>query len=188
MDNQYPLINKNMYLYLIRHGIAVDPEPLVIDSNSLPVAIAMANDESRALTQLGRKKIAQVADRLGKLGLTFDLIMTSPLVRARQTADIAIDKQISSRLEVSENLKPNGNLQSWLTNWHARSDRTSISTIALIGHEPNLSEWAELFLFGKVYHHLMLKKGGIIGLKFVDNKLAIGTAQLYCLIPPKIII
>jgi phosphohistidine phosphatase len=185
-----------MYLYLIRHGIAVDLEPLALDAHSLPPAIATAYDESRVLTQLGRKKFAQVADslkerlnqRLKKLELTFDLIITSPLIRARQTADIAIDKQLSSRLEVSEDLKPNGTIQSWLTNWHARSDRTSISTLALVGHEPNLSEWAELFVFGKVYHHLILKKGGIIGLKFADNNLAIGTAQLYCLIPPKILI
>jgi phosphohistidine phosphatase len=177
-----------MYLYLIRHGIAVDLTPLAIDSNSLPSAIATANDESRVLTQVGRKKFAQVADRLQKLELTFDLIMTSPLIRARQTADIAIDKQLSSRLEVSEDLKPNGNMQSWLTNWHARSDRASISTLAVIGHEPNLSEWAELFVFGRVYHHLILKKGGIIGLKFADDNLNIGTAQLYCLMPPKILL
>lgn len=177
-----------MYLYLIRHGIAIDPEPLALDSHSLPAAIATAYDESRVLTQIGRKKFAQVADRLKKLELTFDLMITSPLIRARQTADIAIDKQISSRLEVSEDLKPNGNLQSWLTNWHARSDRSAISTLALVGHEPNLSEWAELFVFGKVCHHLILKKGGIIGLKFADNNLAIGTAQLYCLIPPKMLI
>jgi phosphohistidine phosphatase len=177
-----------MYLYLIRHGIAVDPAPFAIDSIDMPGAIAIANDEPRALTQVGRKKIAQVADRLGKLELKFDLIMTSPLIRARQTADIAIDKQISSRLEISDDLKPNGNIQSWLTNWQARFDRSSISTLALVGHEPNLSEWAELFVFGKVYHHLILKKGGIIGLKFADKNLAIGTAQLYCLIPPKILI
>jgi phosphohistidine phosphatase len=177
-----------MYLYLIRHGIAVDLEPLALDSRSLPSALAIANDESRVLTQVGRKKFAQVAERLGKLELTFDLIITSPLIRARQTADIAIEKQLSSRLEVSEDLKPNGNLQSWLTNWHPRFDRTSISTLALVGHEPNLSEWAELFIFGKVYHHLILKRGGIIGLKFADDRLSIGTAQLYCLIPPKILI
>jgi phosphohistidine phosphatase len=167
-----------MYLYLIRHGIAVDPDPFAVDS--------IASDESRPLTKTGRKKISQVADRLGQLGLKFDLIITSPLVRARQTADILIDKQIGAKLEVSDDLKPTGNIRSWSIDWNARSTDNSISTLALVGHEPNLSEWAELFGFGQVYHQLILKKGGIIGLKFSDNdRVAIGTAQLYCLIPPK---
>ena len=166
-----------MYLYLIRHGIALDPDPLALNQ--------MANDESRSLTKLGRKKVEQVADRLVKLELTFDLIMTSPLLRAQQTADILINKQISSSIEVSDDLKPMGNLQSWLNNWNARPDLSTISTLTLLGHEPNLSEWAELFIFGKVYHQLILKKGGIIGLKFPAGQIAVGMAQLACLIPPK---
>jgi phosphohistidine phosphatase len=168
-----------MYLYLIRHGIAGDPDPLILD--------AIASDELRPLTKIGRKKIEQVADRLGNLDLIFDLIITSPLVRAHQTADILIDKQISSNLELSADLKPMGNLPAWLMAWNARP-LDDLATIALVGHEPNLSEWAELLLFGKVYHHLILKKGGIIGLKFVDDRVAIGTAQLACLIPPKYLI
>ncbi len=169
-----------MYLYLIRHGIAIDSDPVALNS--------MANDELRPLTKIGRKKIEQVADRLGKLELTFDLMITSPLVRARQTADILIDKQISPKLEVSQNLKPMGKIESWLIEWNARSTDSSVSTIALVGHEPNLSEWAELWIFGQVYHHLILKKGGIIGLKFSDHRMELGTAQLSCLVPPKIFI
>jgi phosphohistidine phosphatase len=166
-----------MYLYLIRHGMAIDPDPLALDP--------IASDEIRPLTKTGRKKIAQVADRLSNLELKFDLIVTSPLVRTRQTADILIDRQISPKLELSEHLKPMGQIQSWLTDWHSRSDRHSISTLALVGHEPNLSQWAELFIFGKVYDRLILKKGGIIGLKFADERVAIGTAQLSCAIAPK---
>jgi phosphohistidine phosphatase len=79
-----------MYLYLIRHGIAIDPDPLVADP--------IASDESRSLTRVGRKKIEQVADRMIKLELRFDLIMTSPLVRAKQTADLLINQQMGDRL------------------------------------------------------------------------------------------
>ena len=177
-----------MYLYLIRHGIAVEQDPFALDQ--------MADDEARYLTKLGRKKVTQVAEKLEKLELTFELIITSPLVRAQQTAEILIDRQISTRLEVTNDLKPMGNLPEWLHNWNARSDRHDISALALVGHEPNLSQWAELLLFGEVYDRLILKKGGIIGLKFPDigvsasggNGLAIGTAQLSCLIPPKYLI
>jgi phosphohistidine phosphatase len=166
-----------MYLYLIRHGIAEDPDPLVPNS--------IASDEIRTLTKTGRKKFTQVAAKLQELELTFDLIITSPLVRARQTAEILIDNQLSSQLELSSDLKPSGNLPSWLTAWNDRSMDTAISTVALVGHEPNLSQWAELLVFGRVCHKLMLKKGGIIGLKCANSQIEIGTAQLHCLIPPK---
>jgi phosphohistidine phosphatase len=168
-----------MYLYLIRHGIAEDPDPLAPDP--------FASDELRSLTKVGRKKIAQVADRLLELELHFDLIMASPLVRARQTADLLLEKQLSTTLEVSEDLKPMGSLESWLAAWNASTPNPR-STIALIGHEPNLSEWAELLIFGEVFHKLILKKGGIIGLKFPDDRVVIGTAELTCLISPKYLI
>lgn len=167
-----------MHLYLIRHGIAEDLDP-AFDS--------IASDELRCLTKIGRKKVAQVADRSVELDLKFDLIITSPLVRARQTAEIFIEKQLSPRLEVSLELKPSGNLPAWLMDWNA-STETNINNLALVGHEPNLSEWAELLIFGKVCHQLILKKGGIIGLKFAEDRIAIGTAQLWCLIPPKYLI
>lgn len=166
-----------MYLYLIRHGIAEDLDPHTL--------AAMASDEARSLTQIGRKKMAQVADRICKAGVKFDLIVTSPLVRARQTADILIDARLSNQLEISLDLAPAGNIQSWLTEWESRSPHKPFTTIALVGHEPNLSEWAELLIFGNIYHRLILKKGGIIGLKFPTDRIEIGTAQLYCLIPPK---
>jgi phosphohistidine phosphatase len=169
-----------MYLYLIRHGIAADSDPLAPD--------LIASDELRPLTKIGRKKVEQVADKLTRLDLKFDLIMTSPLVRALQTADILMNRQISPQLEVNHDLKPAARIESWLTAWQARSDGDPLSTIALIGHEPNLSEWAELLMFDRVYHQLILKKGGIIGLKFPDQRIEIGTAQLYCLISPKILL
>jgi phosphohistidine phosphatase len=166
-----------MYLYLIRHGIAEDPDPLVPN--------LIASDEIRPLTKIGRKKFIQVADKLQKLDLIFDLIITSPLVRARQTAEILIARQVSSKLEISPDLKPIGNLPSWLMAWNARSIDTAISKVALVGHEPNLSEWAELLICGKICHKLILKKGGMIGLKFPDSQVGIEMAQLHCVIPPK---
>ncbi len=169
-----------MYLYLIRHAIANDCDPNATD--------IIAADESRPLTKLGRKKMAQVADRLQKSGLKFDLMMTSPLVRARQTAEILMGSELSPQLEISSDLAPGGNLQSWLEEWGSRSSDRQISMLALVGHEPNLSEWAELLIFDKIADRLILKKGGVIGLKFPEERIAIGTAQLYCSIPPKFLV
>jgi phosphohistidine phosphatase len=170
-----------MYLYLIRHGIAVDLDTIPLDSN--------LTDELRPLTKEGRNKFKQVAERLQISGLKLDLIITSPLIRAKQTSDLLIDRQICSQLEVSSHLAPTGNLPAWLTAWAERSRASlDISKLALVGHEPNLSQWAELLIFGRIYNQLVLKKGGIIGLKFPEGKIAIGTAQLHCLIPPKYLV
>jgi phosphohistidine phosphatase len=177
-----------MYLYLIRHAIAIVGAASENENCEPTTADTIANDESRPLTKLGRKKMAQVADRLQESGLKFDLIMTSPLVRTRQTADILMDARLSPQLEISADLAPAGNLQSWLDTWASRSTDRPVNTLAVVGHEPNLSEWAELLIFNKIYHQIILKKGGIIGLKFPDDRMTIGTAQLYCSIPPKYLI
>jgi phosphohistidine phosphatase len=170
-----------MYLYLIRHGIAVDLDTISAD--------LVVSDELRPLTKEGRNKLKQVAESLHRSGLKFDLIITSPLVRAKQTTDLLIERQLCSHLEVSPHLMPAGNLPAWLTEWEKRSsDNSDLSRLALVGHEPNLSQWAELLIFGRIYNQLVLKKGGIIGLKFPNGKIAIGTAQLHCLIPPKYLV
>lgn len=169
-----------MYLYLIRHGIAVDLDTIAPDLT--------LTDELRPLTKEGRNKLKQVAEKLQISGLKFDLIITSPLIRAKQTADLLIDRQLGSQLEVSPHLAPTGNLPAWLTEWERSKDSLAISKLALVGHEPNLSQWAELLIFGKVYNQLILKKGGIIGLKFPNGRIEIGTAQLHFLIPPKYLV
>jgi phosphohistidine phosphatase len=170
-----------MYLYLIRHGIAVDLD-------TIPPDLTLT-DELRPLTKEGRNKLKQVAEKLQISGLKLDLIITSPLIRAKQTTDLLIDRQLGCRSAVSTHLAPTGNLPAWLTEWEERSrDNLGISKLALVGHEPNLSQWAELLIFGTIRNQLVLKKGGIIGLKFSNGKIEIGTAQLHCLIPPKYLV
>jgi phosphohistidine phosphatase len=166
-----------MYLYLIRHGIAIDLDTIDATRTDL--------DRSRHLTKTGRKKIQQVAKSLQMANIQFDTIVSSPLVRAHQTAELLIAQNLSSQLEISDDLVPSGNLESWLTWWGSKSKHQPIDKLALVGHEPNLSEWAELLIFGSVQHKLVLKKGGLIALKFPSDKIEIGTAQLHCLIPPK---
>ncbi|WP_414517380.1 phosphohistidine phosphatase SixA [Nostoc sp. PCC 9305] len=161
-----------MELYLIRHGIAED--------KGLGI-----KDEERSLTKEGRQKTEKVAQKLVKLGLNFDLILTSPLVRARQTAEILIAEKLSSQLEESSYLAHDGQISSWLKDWLEPRNYSQNTQLALVGHEPDLTSWAEILLWGEVKASLVLKKAGMIGIKLPETGSPLGRSQMFWLTPPK---
>jgi phosphohistidine phosphatase len=160
-----------MQIYLIRHGIAADPE-------------AYENDQERPLTAKGHTKTEAVAQQLKALGLVFDEILTSPLVRARQTAEILYQADLAPHIVVTDTLAPMGSFANWLEGLRQHSNRS----IALVGHEPDLSQWAELLIWGEVQGVLQLKKGGIIGIEIPDDIDPIGNSILFWLTPPRLFI
>ncbi|MEA5505529.1 phosphohistidine phosphatase SixA [Halotia wernerae UHCC 0503] len=161
-----------MELYLIRHGIAEEQATSI-------------KDEERSLTQEGRQKTQKVAQRIKNLGLQFDLILTSPLVRARQTAEILIAAKLSSQLEESAHLAFNGDISNWLVNWLEPKNYSPNTQIALVGHEPCLSNWAEILLWGEAKGSFVLKKAGMIGVKLPETGSPVGHSQMFWLTPPK---
>ncbi|MFN6518832.1 MAG: phosphohistidine phosphatase SixA [Nostoc sp. CreGUA01] len=161
-----------MELYLIRHGIAEDKDLGI-------------KDEERSLTKEGRQKTEKVAHKLVKLSLSFDLILTSPLVRACQTAEILIAAGLSSQLEESSHLAPDGEISSWLKEWLEPRNYSQNTQLALVGHEPGLSNWAEILLWGEAKASLVLKKAGMIGIKLPESGSPLGRSQMFWLTPPK---
>ncbi|AUT04548.1 phosphohistidine phosphatase SixA [Nostoc sp. CENA543] len=161
-----------MEVYLIRHGIAEEQQ-------------AGIKDEERQLTKEGRQKTEKVAQRLVKLGLQFDLIVTSPLVRARQTAEILLEVGLSSQMEESNHLAPNGHISSWLDYWLQPKNFAPNTQLAVVGHEPCLSNWAEILLWGEVKGGLVLKKAGMIGVKLPESGEPVGRSQMFWLTPPR---
>ncbi len=162
-----------MELYLIRHGIAADRE-------------AYSNDEERPLTDKGRQKTGKVAKQLHKQGLHFDLILTSPLVRARETATILQDADLSSQVKEFTGLAPDGDINtwvSWLREW--QQNATGDQCVALVGHQPDLGNWAETLVWGEAKEKLVLKKAGVIGLNIPESNTPIGQSELFLLISPK---
>ncbi len=157
-------------LYLIRHGLAGQHGDY-------------EDDTQRSLTDEGKRKTRQVAKRLHELGIQFDLILTSPLVRARQTAEILKDVGLGKQLEEAAYLAPGGNLQTWL-DW-LEGWKDADKSLALVGHEPALSTWAELLLWGETRGNIVLKKAGTIGLTVPVSETAIAHCQLFWLTPPK---
>ncbi|MER3478596.1 MAG: phosphohistidine phosphatase SixA, partial [Leptolyngbya sp. ERB_1_2] len=61
-------------------------------------------------------------------------------------------------------------------------------SLALVGHEPDLSGWAELLVWGEVRDRILLKKAGMIGLDLPDSGSAISNSQLFWLTPPKFLL
>lgn len=138
-------------LYLLRHGIAV------------PHGTAGVREDERPLTPEGERKVAEVAEGLRRLGIEPDRIVTSPLPRARRTAEIAADVlKLEGRLEDAAVLRPESSPRE-IRDWLATRGESSLM---LVGHNPNLSELLGL-LAGLPDGVLPfeLKKGGVAALE-----------------------
>lgn len=161
-----------MELYLIRHGIAADKADY-------------DNDEERPLTEEGRKKTKNVAQQIHARKLHFDLILTSPLLRARETAKILQDISLSSVVEEFPPLAPDGNIEEWVSWLQQRRQTTTDQSLALVGHQPDLGNWGEILVWGKAQEKLVLKKAGIIGLKLPETETPLNGSELFLLTSPK---
>ena len=157
-------------LYLIRHGIAAERGEEYPD------------DSKRPLTSGGMSKLRDEAKGLNELEVTFDLIITSPLVRTKQTAEIvAATLKEKPQVITSDSLAPAGTPAAVVQELgkHARQAR-----IALVGHEPNLGELAARLIGAK--SPIEFKKGAICRIDFevLPPK---GIGQLRWFIPPRVL-
>ncbi len=87
-----------------------------------------------------------------------DLILSSPLPRARQTAEILLAQtEGKSKLKLTENLSPAGNRRDLHTELRGVRE---LESVMLVGHQPSLGEIAGEIAWGSPDHYLELKKGG----------------------------
>ena len=139
-----------MELYLIRHGVAAER------GKDWP------DDSKRPLTPEGISRLRKSAAGLNALGISFDQIVTSPLVRTRQTADVFAEAlKDHPPIATSDALAPAGSSASVIQEItrHVRKAR-----VALVGHEPNLGELAAQLLGARA--PIEFKKGGICRIDF----------------------
>ena len=137
-------------LYLIRHGLAAER------GDEYP------DDSKRPLTSDGIAALRKEVKALDVLGEAFDHIITSPLVRAKQTADVFVQHLDSKpSVSMSDALAPAGSPAGVVQEIakHAKKRR-----IALVGHEPNLGELAARLIGSRT--PLAFKKGGICRIDF----------------------
>jgi phosphohistidine phosphatase len=141
-----------MEIYLVRHGIAVGRE------EDIP-------DPLRPLTEKGRRRFRKTARAFARLGRKIGLILTSPLVRAVQTAEILAGEIKHGEVGVLEELDPKFGIRSLLEAVAKRADGTQ--SIALVGHDPQLSSVLAA-LTGVAVEDLDFKKGAIVRLDTTD--------------------
>ena len=99
---------------------------------------AYADDSLRPLTDKGKKKMQKIAQGLKELGARLDLILTSPLLRAVQTADILAETiSYEGPLIASNNLAPGFDMTEL---GEFLASHRSANELVLVGHEPDLSD------------------------------------------------
>ena len=161
-----------MDLYILRHGIAVEP--------GTP---GYKTDADRPLIPKGRRQLGQIAAAMHNLGLDFGLILSSPFLRARQTAEIvAKSLKLKKYLAFSEALTPDGDPRVLIRQLNEL--KPVPENILLVGHEPYLSQLAALLISGEDMAAVELKKGGLGKLE-ADSLRPGRCARLAWLLTPK---
>jgi phosphohistidine phosphatase len=158
-------------LYIVRHGIAVEP-----GTPGIP-------DDERPLTPKGEKRMRQIAHGLRMLDLKLDRIITSPLPRARGTAEIIADALGVRELLETSNVLQAGTSAATVERW--LRERTE-DRLMIVGHNPTLSDLLSLLVLGSTQPTICdMKKGGIAAL--AQEAGAKDLYELHWIAPPRLI-
>jgi phosphohistidine phosphatase len=160
-----------MKLYFLRHAIAADR-----DVDMYP------DDGLRPLTRAGYEKMVKIARAFYKMGARIDLILSSPLLRAQETAEITRKCLHLNQdcLVLIDQLAPLGEPSQLISEIKGKYMRDSL---LLVGHEPDLSNLISWLLSGDISLSITMKKGGLCCLS-VDELVAGKCATLEWLMSP----
>jgi phosphohistidine phosphatase len=157
-------------LYIIRHAIAAERGD------------AWPDDARRPLTHEGAARMRQVVKGLVELGVDIDLVLTSPLVRAVETAEI-VSRGLKSKPRVVRvpALAPGG---APVRVAEALASHSTPRALALVGHEPELGELAGWLIGTRT--PLAFKKGGVARIDVAEWPPA-GKGQLLWMATPRML-
>jgi phosphohistidine phosphatase len=153
-----------MHLYFLRHGPAGSK------------AHWSGHDEERPLTEDGRAVVLASARLLARTEVAIDAILTSPLVRARQTAEIAAAELDAGAAVDDSRLAPGFNRKRLTA---LLADHRDVQAILLVGHETDFSSTIRELTGGTV----VCKKGGIARVDIDEGTMR---GELVWLLPPMI--
>ncbi len=152
-----------MHLYFFRHGIAHPAD-------------ATTPDFERELTPEGRQRTQQAAEQIKAWGIDLDQLYTSPLIRARQTADI-LGATLGIAVQVRDEVGLGFDLQSVAA---LTRDVDQAGAVLFVGHEPDLSQTIGTLTGGRV----IMKRGGFARVDLTSFQPFRG--ELVWLIAPKL--
>jgi phosphohistidine phosphatase len=162
-----------MKLLVIRHGPAGDSALWTAQGR---------DDRARPLTSEGKKEMRQVARALVALVPKLDILATSPLTRAAQTAEI-VAREYDCEIETLEALTPDREPDQALR-WLQK--KPAADTVAVVGHEPHLSTFVGYLLTGDASSFIDLKKSGACLLDMADKPQR-GRGMLEWLLSPRVL-
>jgi phosphohistidine phosphatase len=159
-----------MEIYFLRHASAGEPK------------LNAAKDEQRPLDEQGNQQSHNVGRALAAMKLTVDVIISSPLVRAEQTASI-VAKEIGHgrQLIFDTALRPEASYDQFQDLLHRYSGKEAIM---IVGHNPSLTEFLNQLVTGETApQSIELKKGAIAKVEKAGG----GAAVLKWCMPPKVV-
>ncbi|MBA3816634.1 MAG: phosphohistidine phosphatase SixA [Parachlamydiaceae bacterium] len=160
-------------LYIIRHGFA----GIRLEDEAL--------DEERPLKKKGKEKMKDISKGLKEMDVTFDVVLTSPLVRAKESAEILNAYCCkNNEVTVTDLLKPDASYEALVKFLNQQKE---FDKIAIVGHEPFLSGFACFCLSNTKNSFINLKKSGVLKLD-VDKVIKPKRCALAWLIEPRHII
>ncbi len=160
-----------MKAYLVRHGIAEENHPVA--------------DAERALTPKGRVKMAQEAKGLGKIDARPEVILTSPLRRAMETAAIISQGLGGIRVEQMRELGQTPYRPAEIL--EAIGQFGQFKEIALVGHQPGMGQLAAFMLTGSTDGcDVDFKKGAVMCLEGLSEDVK-GRYMLVWSLPPRVL-
>lgn len=155
-----------MKCYFLRHGLAEDPEQWD------------GKDFDRPLTSAGKERMAREAKTIAEIVSGFDSIVTSPLLRAKQTAAI-VAKALKMEYVEDARLGLGFNARALA---EVLAERADAESVLVVGHEPSMSMTISQVVGGA---RIDLKKGALACVDFADVSSLSG--ELVWLVPPKVL-
>lgn len=160
-------------LYIIRHGLAgrsLEDEKM---------------DAERPLKKKGKSKMKEIAKGLKEKKIYFDMVVSSPLLRSKESAEIVNEFcGQTEEVTVTDLLKPDSSFND-LINFLNKLKKSK--KIAIVGHEPFLSGFASYCLTKRKSPLINLKKGGVLMLE-VGETITPGHCTLSWLMDPNLIL
>lgn len=159
-----------MRLYLVRHGIATER-----------LGPGITRDADRPLTDEGRSEMKVVAKGLSRLKVKPDVVLSSPLVRARETAEFLVE-EFGCEFKLTDALAPPvtaGNVFKSIGRY------PDANQVFLVGHEPDMGMLAAQLLWAGPEFELPFKKAAVCRIDVSDMP-PTSPGQLKWYLPPKV--